>query len=85
MENKHNLKCDYCEKTETCKGSHPEGCFLENQIINYEKNLAIQFGRWLLKNAISEDKGEGLCWYFDNKPYNNKELFNLWDENFRSV
>ena len=44
MENKHNLKCDYCEKTEICKGSYPEGCFLENQIINYEKNLAIQFG-----------------------------------------
>ena len=24
-------KCDYCSKTEICKGSYPEGCFLENQ------------------------------------------------------
>lgn len=75
MENKHNLKCDY-------EGSYPEGCFLENQIINYDKNLAIQFGRWLLKNAIPQDKGDGLCWYFDNKPFNNHELFELWLKTF---
>lgn len=85
MKNKHNLKCDYCGKTEVCKSLCPENCFLENQIINYDKNTAIQFARWLLKNAIPEDKRDGLRWYFENKPYNNKELFDLWFDTFKSV
>lgn len=32
------LKCPYCDKTEVCKGSYPEGCFLENQL-NERKEL----------------------------------------------
>lgn len=85
MENRNNLTCNFCGKTETCKGAYPEGCFLENQIENYPKYLAGQYGRWLLKNAIGEDRGNGLCWYFDNVAYNNNELFDLWFEKFKTI
>lgn len=27
-------KCNYCGRTEICKGSYPEGCFLENDLIS---------------------------------------------------
>jgi hypothetical protein len=53
---------------------------MENQIINYDKNLAIQFGGWLMTNAIPQ--GDGLCWWFDNQPFNNHELFELWLKTF---
>jgi len=35
------MKCNYCGRTEICKGSYPEGCFLEHQIekIDYKKLL----------------------------------------------
>jgi hypothetical protein len=35
------MKCNYCGKTEVCKGAYPEGCFLEHQIakIDYKKLL----------------------------------------------
>lgn len=26
------MKCNYCGKTEVCKGQYPEGCFLQNDI-----------------------------------------------------
>ena len=28
------MKCNYCGRTEICKGSYPEGCFLENDLLN---------------------------------------------------
>jgi hypothetical protein len=80
------IECEFCGRTESCEGEYPEGCFLANQLeANYEKNEAVQYGRWLLKNAISEDKGDGLCWYFDCIAYNNKELYDLWDKNFNHL
>lgn len=31
-------KCEYCGRTEVCKGSYPEGCFLENKLLSKSKH-----------------------------------------------
>lgn len=59
-------KCNYCGKTEICKGSYPEGCFLENDIIKNELKLtkqeyfAAKAMQGLLSNSewMKEYKGE---------------------------
>ena len=42
-------KCNYCGRTEICKGSYPEGCFLENEILLEEYSFKIRY-RAVLKS-----------------------------------
>ena len=41
-------------------------------------NNAIKFGRWLLKYAIAQDVGNGLCYSYENQEYNTAELYDIF-------
>lgn len=40
-------KCNYCGRTEICKGSYPEGCFLENEILAEEFSFKFRYRKML--------------------------------------
>ena len=67
MENKNNLKCSYCGRIDVCKGSYPEGCFLENQILEQNKNNEEFFG-------IPSGKND---WEIGAKIFTRKEVSHL--------
>ena len=56
------MKCSYCGKTEPCKGSYPEGCFLENELeaLNQIRESGAKYmaENIILKETISKLKSQ---------------------------
>ncbi len=47
-----------------------------------ERNMAIKFGRWLLKYAATESTYTGDCWSYECEFYNTDELFDIFVETY---